>query len=113
MSCMWTRSDLEDVLVSIDLSRTTFNRIRLNYVWAMGYNLLGIPIAAGALYPALRWTLPPWVAGGAMAFSSVSVVCSSLALRWYRRPRGVYRDHSLQLIHVASYEASSSDAKGE
>ena len=41
--------------MAIDLSRTTFNRIRLNYVWAMGYNIIGIPIAAGALYPPLRY----------------------------------------------------------
>lgn len=45
------RDDLEDVLVAIDLSRKTFNRIRLNYVWAMGYNVIMIPFAAGVFYP--------------------------------------------------------------
>jgi len=45
------RDDLEDVLVAIDLSRKTFNRIRLNYVWAMGYNVVMIPFAAGVFYP--------------------------------------------------------------
>ncbi|KAL4443875.1 hypothetical protein ABPG75_011612 [Micractinium tetrahymenae] len=80
------RSDLEDVLVAIDLSKRTFRRIRLNYVWAFGYNLCAVPIAAGALYPPLHFQLPPWVAGAAMALSSVTVVCSSLALRRYRRP---------------------------
>ncbi|CAI5502248.1 unnamed protein product [Closterium sp. Naga37s-1] len=82
------RSSLEDVATAIDLARTALRRIRLNYVWAFGYNVTGIPIAAGVLFPtALRFRLPPWVAGAAMALSSVSVVCSSLLLRLYRRPR--------------------------
>ena len=45
------KNNLEDVVTAIDLSRKTFNRIRLNYVWALGYNILGIPIAAGVLFP--------------------------------------------------------------
>jgi Cu+-exporting ATPase len=85
--CVLIKSNLEDVITAVDLSRTTFRRILLNYVWAVGYNLLGIPIAAGLLYPGLKLRLPPWVAGAAMAFSSVSVVCSSLLLRRYRRPK--------------------------
>jgi hypothetical protein len=55
-------------------------------MWAMLYNILMIPVAAGVLYPSLRLQLPPWVAGFCMAFSSVSVVMSSLALRRYKRP---------------------------
>ncbi|PKH47928.1 hypothetical protein CRG98_050397 [Punica granatum] len=81
------KSNLEDVITAIDLSRKTFSRIRLNYVWALGYNLLGIPIAAGALFPGAGFRLPPWIAGAAMAASSVSVVCCSLLLRYYRRPK--------------------------
>ncbi|XP_022950457.1 probable copper-transporting ATPase HMA5 [Cucurbita moschata] len=81
------KSNLEDVITAIDLSRKTFSRIRLNYVWALGYNLLGIPIAAGVLFPATRFRLPPWIAGAAMAASSVSVVCSSLLLKYYKRPK--------------------------
>mmetsp|Transcript_30245 Transcript_30245/g.58122 ORF Transcript_30245/g.58122 Transcript_30245/m.58122 type:complete len:1009 (+) Transcript_30245:178-3204(+) len=96
------RNNLEDMLTSIDLSRKTFNRIRMNYVWAMGYNFLGIPIAAGALYPLFRISLPPWMAGGAMAFSSISVVLSSLALRGYRRPKSVLKDNSLKYLTVES-----------
>jgi Cu+-exporting ATPase len=86
------RSDLEDVVAAIDLSRKTFRQIRYNYVWAMGYNLLAIPLAAGVLYPRTRIQAPPWVAGAAMAFSSVSVVCSSLSLRYYKRPPRVLRE---------------------
>ncbi|XP_031486415.1 probable copper-transporting ATPase HMA5 isoform X2 [Nymphaea colorata] len=81
------RSNLEDVVTAIDLSRKTFNRIRLNYMWALLYNVMSIPIAAGALFPLTGFRLPPWVAGIAMAASSVSVVCSSLSLKYYKRPR--------------------------
>lgn len=80
------RSDLRDVLTALDVSRKTFRRIWLNYCWAMGYNLLSIPVAAGVLYPAFRLQLPPWVAGGCMAFSSFSVLLSSLHLKHYKRP---------------------------
>ncbi|KAK7319244.1 hypothetical protein RJT34_03962 [Clitoria ternatea] len=81
------RDNLEDVITAIDLSRKTFSRIRLNYVFAMAYNVVAIPVAAGVLFPSLGIKLPPWVAGACMALSSVSVVCSSLLLRRYRKPR--------------------------
>ena len=57
------RDDLEDVLTAIDLSKKTFGRIKLNYIWAMGYNIVMIPVAAGVLYPATKMQVPPWVAG--------------------------------------------------
>ncbi len=55
------RNDLEDVLIAIDLSRAVLSRIRLNYVWAMGYNLLMLPLAAGACFPLMkvRWVPQP------------------------------------------------------
>ncbi|XP_058778298.1 probable copper-transporting ATPase HMA5 [Vicia villosa] len=81
------KSNLEDVITAIDLSRKTFSRIRLNYIWALGYNVLGIPIAAGVLFPSTGFRLPPWIAGAAMAASSVSVVCCSLLLKYYKRPK--------------------------
>ena len=81
---MLVKSDLRDVLILIDISRKTFNRIRLNFAWALGYNLMGVPIAAGILYPFMHVALAPWVAGLAMALSSVSVVVSSLMLKNFK-----------------------------
>lgn len=97
------RNSLCDVWTAIDLSRTTFQRIRINFMWAFGYNLVGLPLAAGCLVP-LGFVLPPWAAGInpyfpdhlnsppkkcsglAMALSSVSVVVSSLLLNLYTPP---------------------------
>lgn len=81
------RSNLEDVIIAIDLSRKTFARIRWNYIFAMAYNVISIPVAAGVFFPFLKLELPPWVAGACMAMSSVSVVCSSLYLKRYKKPR--------------------------
>ncbi|KZV56451.1 hypothetical protein F511_08349 [Dorcoceras hygrometricum] len=80
------KSSLEDVITAIDLSRKTMSRIQINYVWALGYNILGMPIAAGILYPFTGIRLPPWLAGACMAASSISVVCSSLLLQYYKKP---------------------------
>jgi Cu+-exporting ATPase len=80
------RGDVRDAVVAIDLSRATMRTIRRNLFWAFFYNSVGIPVAAGALYPFFGFLLNPMIAGAAMAFSSVSVVSSSLLLRRYRRP---------------------------
>ena len=89
------RSRPEDVLTAIHLSRAVFGRIRTNLIWALLYNTVGLPFAAGVFFPILHKTLPPEFAGLAMAFSSVSVVCSSLLLYLYERP-------SLSSVHESS-----------
>ena len=74
-------SDLQAIPKALNLSRKTVKGIRQNLFWAFIYNLIGIPIAAGVLYPINGFLLDPMIAGAAMAFSSVSVVANSLRLR--------------------------------
>ncbi|HXF96463.1 MAG TPA: heavy metal translocating P-type ATPase [Gemmatimonadales bacterium] len=78
------RADLRGVATAVELARRTLGAIRGNLGWAFGYNALGIPIAAGALYPFTGILLSPVVASAAMAWSSLSVVLNSLALRRFR-----------------------------
>lgn len=75
-------SDLQKVPVAIRLSQLTVRTIRQNLFWAFIYNLVGIPIAAGILYPSFGFLLSPMIASAAMALSSVSVVSNSLRLKW-------------------------------
>jgi Cu+-exporting ATPase len=75
------RGDLHGVVRAIALSRRTMRTMKQNLFWAFIYNVMGIPVAAGALYPAFGLQLSPILASAAMAFSSVSVVANSLRLR--------------------------------
>jgi P-type Cu+ transporter len=74
-------SDLNSVVTAIRLSRATMRNIKENLIWAFGYNLALIPVAAGVLFPFFGILLNPMLAGGAMAFSSLSVVLNALRLR--------------------------------
>lgn len=75
-------SDLQKIPQAIKLSKNTVATIKQNLFWAFIYNLIGIPIAAGILYPINGFLLNPMLAGAAMALSSVSVVSNSLRLKW-------------------------------
>jgi len=78
------KNDLRDVVTAIDLSRYTMKKIKQNLFWAFFYNIVGIPIAAGILYPFLKILLNPVIAGGAMAFSSFFVVGNSVLMKRYK-----------------------------
>jgi len=80
------KNDLRDVYTAIHLSKKTFSRIRLNFVWALGYNLIAIPVAAGVFYPLIGFALPPGIAAAFEACSTLFVVVSSLLLNLYRKP---------------------------
>ena len=75
------RAQPSSIPVAIDLARATIRVMRENLIWAVAYNVVGIPLAAGVFYPAFHILLSPWVAAAAMALSSVSVLANSLRLR--------------------------------
>lgn len=79
------KDDLRDVVMALDLSRYAMKKIKQNLFFSFFYNSLGIPIAAGLLYPFTGFLLNPMLAGTTMAFSSVSVVSNSLLMRRYKR----------------------------
>jgi len=80
------RGDLRRVVTAIALSRATINTVKQNLFWAFVYNVIGIPIAAGLLYPVTGWLLSPVIASAAMSLSSVSVLTNSLRLKAFREP---------------------------
>jgi Cu+-exporting ATPase len=75
------KGDLRGILRARRLSRATLRNIRQNLFWAFAYNVLGVPIAAGVLYPPFRLLLSPMIASAAMSLSSVSVIANALRLR--------------------------------
>jgi len=83
-SIVLVKNDIKDVVKSIKLSKYTLRKIKQNLFWAFIYNVLGIPIAAGILYPFSGYLLNPMIAAAAMAFSSVSVVSNSLLMKNYK-----------------------------
>jgi Cu+-exporting ATPase len=100
--------ELKGVVTAITLSRATMRNIRQNLVGAFFYNSLGIPVAAGVLYPAFGILLSPMIAAGAMALSSLSVVLNSNRLRRYKPPEILAAELALQTtapkVEVAEYE---------
>jgi Cu+-exporting ATPase len=86
-------NSIEGVATAIDLSRTIYRRIIMNFVWAFLYNVLAIPVAAGVFFPLVHVMIPPWVAGLAMVLSSISVTISSLLLKFYRKPKLIMQNN--------------------
>jgi Cu+-exporting ATPase len=78
------KGDLRGIVRARRLSRATMHNIRQNLFFAFVYNVLGVPIAAGVLYPAFGWLLSPMIAAAAMSVSSVSVIGNALRLRTVR-----------------------------
>ncbi len=78
------RNGMEAILGALGLSRATMRNIRQNLGWAFGYNILGLPVAAGMLHIFGGPMLSPMLAGTAMALSSFSVVTNALRLRWFK-----------------------------
>jgi Cu+-exporting ATPase len=93
------KDDLRDVVTALEVGRATMGKVKQNLFWAFGYNILGIPIAAGLLYPLSRVIVSPELAAAMMALSSVSVTLNTLLLRRFvpnsdrkrRGPGGVGR----------------------
>lgn len=94
------KDSLLDVSVSIDLSTATVKRIHMNFLWAIIYNAVGVPIAAG-VFSSLGVTLRPMWASLAMAFSSVSVVTSSLLLKKYKKPQ--FNDDGRKIVRNSHF----------
>jgi Cu+-exporting ATPase len=80
------KDDLKDVVTAIDLSKRTIRKVKSGLFWALIYNAIGIPIAAGILFIPFGFLLPAEIAGLAMALSSVSVVLNALLLKRYKNP---------------------------
>ncbi len=83
------RGDLRGVVTAIALSKATIRTVKQNLFWAFVYNVVGIPVAAGVLYPFFGILLSPVLASAAMSLSSVSVVANSLRLRSFKSPKGL------------------------
>ncbi len=79
------KSSLEDIVTALKLSKAVIKNIHMNLFWAFFYNILGIPLAAGVLYPAFGLLLSPMIGSAAMSISSVCVVTNALRLRYFKR----------------------------
>ncbi len=100
------KNDVFDVVKTVRLSRATMLNIRQNLFFAFVYNGLGIPIAAGVLYPFLGWLLSPIIAAAAMAASSISVVLNALRLNTFRLPIGPMPTEPATVSHPDRNEGS-------
>ena len=95
------KDSLDDVATAIDLSRAVVRNIHMNLFWAFFYNVLGIPLAAGVLYPAFGLLLSPMIGSAAMSLSSVCVVANALRLRFFKKkgesPREIAQERTTKI----------------
>ena len=105
------KSSLLDIPAAMDLSRAVLRNINQNLFWAFFYNSIGIPVAAGVLYPALHLTLNPMLAAAAMSLSSVCVVSNALRLRGWKPP--VFSDHPVPTAPLPESAVFQSQGKEE
>lgn len=85
------RSDLQDAVTAVELSKAVIRNIKQNLFWAFAYNIAGIPLAAGVFYSLLNWRLSPMFAAAAMSLSSVSVVTNALRLRRFKPSNSTWK----------------------
>lgn len=121
------KSDLMDVASAVSLSRAVMRNIKQNLFWAFFYNAIGIPVAAGVLYPAFHILLNPMIGAAAMSFSSVSVVSNALRLRFFTpkwkhesgtadlqtTENGGMMEQSTAAAEIADRIAQNDESKGE
>ncbi len=103
------RSDLLDTVAAIQLSKATIRNIKENLFWALIYNTIGIPIAAGVLFPAFGFQLNPMLAAAAMSLSSVCVVSNALRLKLFRPKSSVQREAGAT-VHIEAETAEYKEA---
>lgn len=93
------KNDLRDAVEAIRLSKATIRNIKQNLFWALFYNALGIPLAAGLFYPIFHWQLNPMFGAAAMSLSSVCVVANALRLNFFKMQKSADKPHTIESPH--------------
>lgn len=107
------KDSLDDVAAAIDLSRAVVRNIHMNLFWAFFYNVLGIPLAAGVLYPAFQLRLSPMIGSAAMSLSSVCVVTNALRLRFFKRKGALVAEKSAPVLEASHIDIANPAAPVE
>ena len=107
------KDSLDDVAAAIDLSRAVVRNIHMNLFWAFFYNVLGIPLAAGVLYPAFQLRLSPMIGSAAMSLSSVCVVTNALRLRFFKRKGAPLSEKSAPALEASHTDTDNQTAPVE
>lgn len=107
------KNNLKDLVNAIDLSHATIKNIKENLFWALFYNVICIPVAAGAFYPAFGWQLSPMLGAFAMSFSSVFVVSNALRLRFFKPQFNEETSVYEEVKHSANVKTTNYQATGD